>query len=75
MGSEAILVAASAELDAEIRYRDGQVSADRDDTATRIGCRLVADAIGRSLAEPEPAREGGGGVSWSSPSREARRTW
>jgi hypothetical protein len=54
-GPEAILVAASAALDAELRFRDGEVSADHDDTARRIGCRLVADAIARSSVQPEPA--------------------
>jgi hypothetical protein len=61
-GVEAILAAASAELDAEVRYREGQVTADRDDTGTRIGCRLVADAIGRRVADAEPMGEGSGSV-------------
>ncbi len=58
-GSEAILVAASAALDADLQVRDGAVSADRDDTAIRIGCRLVADAIARSGAHAEPPAAGG----------------
>ena len=53
-GTEAILVAASAALDAEVSCRDGVVSADRDDTAVRIGCRLVADAVARAASHPEP---------------------
>ena len=57
-GVEAMLIAASAELDAQISYRDGRVSADRDDTAVRIGCRLVADAIARAPASSEPVTEG-----------------
>jgi len=57
-GPEAILVAASAALDAEVRVRDGEVVADRDDTAARIGCRLVADAIARSGAPAEPLAPG-----------------
>src|SRR6476469_3003244 len=47
-GAEAILVAASAALDAQIGVRDGVVVADRQDTATRIGCRLVAAALARA---------------------------
>jgi hypothetical protein len=61
-GVEAVLIAASAELDAHISYRNGRVLADRDDAAVRIGCRLVADAIGRAPASPGPAIEGGGDV-------------
>lgn len=61
-GVEAVLIAASAELDAQMSYRDGRVSADRDDTAVRIGCRLVADAIARAPASSEPAPEAGGDV-------------
>jgi hypothetical protein len=53
-GAEAILVAASAALDADLRVRDEVVAADRDDTAIRIGCRLVADALARSGASVEP---------------------
>jgi hypothetical protein len=58
-GTEAILVAASAALDAEVRCRDGVVSGDREDTAVRIGCRLVADAIARAASHPEPTAGGG----------------
>src|SRR4029077_13325234 len=58
-GTEAILVAASATLDAEIRFRNGVASADRDDTATRIGCTLVADAVARAASHPEPSTGGG----------------
>ena len=58
-GAEAILVAASAALEAEVRLRDGEVVADRTDTAIRIGCRLVADAIARSQSYPEPSAGGG----------------
>jgi hypothetical protein len=58
-GAEAILVAASAALDADLVVRDGVVSADRDDTAIRIGCRLVADALARSGASFEPPTAGG----------------
>lgn len=58
-GAEAILVAASAALETEVRLRDGEVVADRTDTATRIGCRLVADAIARSQSYPEPSAGGG----------------
>jgi PucR C-terminal helix-turn-helix domain len=61
-GVEAVLIAASAELDAQISYHDGRVSADRDDTAVRIGCRLVADAIARAPATSEPAPGAGGDV-------------
>ena len=57
-GPEAILVAASAALDADLRLRDGVVVADRDDTAVRIGCRLVADAIDRSRSDSEPKAGG-----------------
>jgi hypothetical protein len=57
-GTEAILVAASAALDAEVSFRDGVVSADRDDTAVRIGCRLVADAVTRAASHPEPPAGG-----------------
>ena len=60
-GTEAILVAASAALDAEVSFRDGVVSADRNDTAIRIGCRLVADAVARVASHPEPPVGGGGG--------------
>jgi hypothetical protein len=58
-GPEAILVAASAALDADVRLRDGVVVADREDTAVRIGRRLVADAIARSRSDPEQAAGGG----------------
>lgn len=58
-GTEAILVAASAALDAEISVRDGVVSADRDDTAVRIGCRLAADAVARVAPHAEPPVGGG----------------
>jgi hypothetical protein len=58
-GTEAILVAASAALDAEVSVRDGVVSADRVDTAVRIGCRLVADAVARTAAHPWPPAGGG----------------
>jgi hypothetical protein len=58
-GSEAILIAASAALDADVRMRDGAVLADRDDTAIRIGCRLVADALARSGASVEAPVVGG----------------
>jgi hypothetical protein len=58
-GIEAILVAASAALDAEVSYRDGVVSADWEDTAVRIGCRLVADAVTRAASHPEPPVSGG----------------
>ena len=56
-GTEAILVAASAALDAEVSFRDGVVSADREDTAVRIGCRLVADAVARAASHSRAARE------------------
>lgn len=36
------------------------VVANRDDTAVRISCRLVANAIARSRSDPEP--EAGGGA-------------
>jgi PucR C-terminal helix-turn-helix domain len=58
-GTEAILVAASAALDAEVSFRDGVVSADREDSAVRIGCRLVADAVTRAASHPEPPVSGG----------------
>jgi hypothetical protein len=58
-GPEAILIAASAELDEELRFRDGRVTADNADTAVRIASRLVADAIARSSADPEPPVAGG----------------
>jgi hypothetical protein len=58
-GTEAILVAASAALGAEVSCRDGVVSADREDTAVRIGCRLVADAVARAASHPEPPVGGG----------------
>lgn len=58
-GTEAILVAASAALDAEVSFRNGVVSADRKDTAARIGCRLVADAVARVASHPEPPVGGG----------------
>jgi hypothetical protein len=61
-GVEAVLIAASAELDAQLFYRDGSVSADRDDTAVRIGCRLAADAIARPGGRPEPVVADGEGV-------------
>ncbi|MFL5871282.1 MAG: helix-turn-helix domain-containing protein [Solirubrobacterales bacterium] len=57
-GTEAILVAASAALDAEVSIRDGVVSADREDTAVRIGCRLVADAVTRAASHLEPPVSG-----------------
>jgi hypothetical protein len=37
------------------------VVANRDDTAVRIGCRPVANAIARSRSDPEP-EDGGGAV-------------
>ena len=52
-GVEAILVAASAALDAQVSVRDGVVVADHKDTAVRIGCRLVADALARAGAQAE----------------------
>ena len=58
-GTEAILVAASAALDAEVRFRDGAATADRDDTAVRIGCKLVADAVARAASPAEPPAGGG----------------
>ena len=57
-GAEAILVAASAALDAQIGVRDGVVVADRQDTATRIGCRLVAAALARASSSTEPPAGG-----------------
>jgi hypothetical protein len=58
-GIEAILVAASAALDTQVSVRDGVVSVDREDTGTRIGCRLVADAIARAASHPEPVEDRG----------------
>jgi PucR C-terminal helix-turn-helix domain len=58
-GPEAILIAASAELDAELRLRDGRVTADTDDTAVRIASRLVTDAIARTTAEVDLPVGGG----------------
>jgi len=57
-GGEAILIAASAALGAQVSVRDGLVVADRKDTAIRIGCRLVADALARAGAQAEPPAEG-----------------
>jgi len=57
-GAEAILIAASAALGAQVSVRDGLVVADRKDTAIRIGCRLVADALARAGAQAEPPAEG-----------------
>lgn len=57
-GAEAILVAASAALDAQVSVRDGIVVADRQDTAVRIGCRLVADALARTGASADPPAVG-----------------
>jgi hypothetical protein len=57
-GAEAILVAASAALEAQVGVRDGVVVADRQDTAIRIGCRLVADALARAAAQEEPPARG-----------------
>jgi len=57
-GAEAILIAASAALGAQVSVRDGLVVADRKDTAIRIGCRLVADALARAGAHAEPPAEG-----------------
>ena len=57
-GAEAILIAASAALGAQVSVRDGLVVADRKDTAIRIGCRLVADALARVGAQAEPPAEG-----------------
>jgi hypothetical protein len=57
-GAEAILIAASAALGAQIGVRDGIVVADRQDTAIRIGCRLVADALARAAWSPAPAAVG-----------------
>jgi PucR C-terminal helix-turn-helix domain len=57
-GPEAILIAASAALDAELRLRDGRVTADNDDTAVRIASRLATDAIARTSAEAEPSAGG-----------------
>jgi hypothetical protein len=57
-GAEAILVAASAALDAQVSVRDGTVVADRQDTATRIGCRLAADALARAGSSVEPPAGG-----------------
>jgi hypothetical protein len=57
-GAEAILIAASAALGAELGVRDGLVFADRQDTATRIGCRLVADALERAARAPAPPTAG-----------------
>jgi PucR C-terminal helix-turn-helix domain len=51
-GAEAILIAASAALDTQIDVRNGLVFADREDTATRIGCRLVTDALARVASPP-----------------------
>ena len=62
LGVEAILVAASAELGVDLTYRDGRVTGDREDTAVRIACRLAADAIGRTLARPQPPRQAGATV-------------
>jgi PucR-like helix-turn-helix protein len=53
-GAEAILIAASAALDARVSVRDGVVVADRTDTAIRIGCRLVTDALARADTQAEP---------------------
>ena len=57
-GAEAILIAASAALGAQVSVRDGLVVSDRKDTAIRIGCRLVADALARAGAQAEPPAEG-----------------
>ena len=57
-GAEAILIAASAALDAQVSVRGGGVVADRQDTAIRIGCRLVADALARTVAHAEPPAGG-----------------
>jgi len=57
-GAEAILIAASAALGARIRVRDGVVASDRKDTAIRIGCRLVADALARADAQAGPPAGG-----------------
>lgn len=57
-GAEAILIAASAALDAEISVRDGVVFADPQDTGTRIGSRLVADALARAARFTEPPAGG-----------------
>ena len=72
-GVEAILVAASAALEAEVSYRQGRVEADREDTAVRIACRLVADAIRRSLADPEPVPVTGASVILVEPEERERR--
>ena len=52
---------AKAALDAEVSCRDGVVSGDREDTAVRIGCRLVADAVARAASHSE-LPVGGGAV-------------
>src|SRR5690348_11369337 len=57
-GAEAILIAASAALDARVSVRDDIVVADRTDTAIRIGCRLVTDALARAEAQAEPPAGG-----------------
>jgi hypothetical protein len=71
-GVEAILVAASAALEAELTHRQGTVEADREDTAVRIACRLVADAIRRGLANPEPVPVEGGSVILIEPEERER---
>jgi len=57
-GAEAILIAASAALGAQLGVRDGLVVADRYDTAVRIGCRLVGDALERAARTPAPPPAG-----------------
>jgi PucR C-terminal helix-turn-helix domain len=58
-GIEAMLIAASAALDVELTHLGGRVTAEREDTAVRIGCRIVEDAIARAPVPPALGGDGG----------------